>query len=121
MGRTRTRAGRSRPRLDRRFPRWISWSIADDSFGVRGDAAALLHRPGSARYYGVEEKAVYDTIGALVGGVKIGFSQRGSERSRSISQSRCSFGDDLSESILATPLPAGGTARQGANVDLAMW
>ena len=28
-------------------------------------------------FYGVEEQAVYDTIAALIGGVKVGYSQRG--------------------------------------------
>ena len=34
-------------------------------------------------FHGVEQQAVYDTIGALVGGVKVGYSQRGGGLSRS--------------------------------------
>ena len=49
----------------------------DDSFGVRSERLRYSIDQEALEYYGVEEKAVYDTIGALVGGVKIGFSQRG--------------------------------------------
>ena len=68
---------------------------------------------------GVEEKAVYDTIGALVGGVKIGFSQRGGgAKPIDITVALPRSAMSPVERILSTPLPAGGTARQGANVEL---
>ena len=49
----------------------------DDSYGVRGERMRFAIDQEALEYHGVEERAVYDTIGALVGGVKIGFSQRG--------------------------------------------
>jgi multidrug efflux pump subunit AcrB len=91
----------------------------DDSFGVRGERLRYAIDQEALEYHGVEERAVYDTIGALVGGVKIGFSQRGGgakpiDITVALPRSAMAPG----ERILSTPLPAGGTARQGANVEL---
>ena len=92
---------------------------ADDSFGVRGDRLRYAIDQEALEYHGVEEQAVYDTIGALVGGVKIGFSQRGGGAKPidiTVALPRAAMAPG--ENILSTPLPAGGTARQGANVEL---
>jgi multidrug efflux pump subunit AcrB len=92
---------------------------ADDSFGLRGDRLRYSIDQEALEFHGVEEQAVYDTIGALVGGVKIGFSQRGGGAKPidiSIQLPRSAMAP--SERILSTPLPAGGTARQGSNVEL---
>ncbi len=91
----------------------------DDSFGVRGERLRFSIDQQALEYHGVEEQAVYDTIAALVGGVKIGFSQRGGgakpiDITVALPRSAMAPG----ERILSTPLPAGGTARQGANVEL---
>ena len=92
---------------------------ADDSFGVRNERLRFSIDQEALEFHGVEEQAVYDTIGALIGGVKIGFSQRGGgakpiDISVALPRSAMTPG----ERILSTPLPAGGTARQGANVEL---
>ncbi len=70
-------------------------------------------------FHGVEEQAVYDTIAAIVGGVKIGYSQRGAgakpvDISVAMPRSALSPG----ERVLSTPVAAGGTKREGANVEL---
>ena len=70
-------------------------------------------------FHGVEEQAVYDTIGAIIGGAKVGYSQRGGGLKPidiTVAPPRSAL--SLNERILSTPLPAGGTVRQGANVEL---
>jgi multidrug efflux pump subunit AcrB len=91
----------------------------DDSFGVRSERLRYSIDQEALEFHGVEEQAAYDTIAALVGGVKIGFSQRGGGAKPidilvALPRSAMTSG----ERILSTPLPAGGTARQGANVEL---
>ncbi|HEY8213599.1 MAG TPA: efflux RND transporter permease subunit [Methylocystis sp.] len=92
---------------------------ADDSYGQRAERLRFEIDQEALEYHGVEERAVYDTIGALVGGVKIGFSQKGGgakpvDITVALPRSAMTPG----EGILSTPLPAGGTVRQGANVEL---
>ena len=70
-------------------------------------------------YHGVEEQAVYDTIGALIGGTEVGYSQRGGGlKPIAINVALPRSDLTLDERLLSTPLPAGGTPRQGANVEL---
>jgi multidrug efflux pump subunit AcrB len=70
-------------------------------------------------FYGVEQQAVYDTIAALVGGVKVGYSQRGyGTKPIEIDVKLPKNAQWMGERILSTPLPAGGTATRGANVEL---
>ncbi|MDB5593655.1 MAG: multidrug transporter AcrB, partial [Hyphomicrobiales bacterium] len=91
----------------------------DDSLGTRGERIRFAIDQDALEFHGVQEQAVYDTIAALVGGVKIGYSQRGNglkpvDISVALPRSALTSG----EKILSTPLPAGGTARQGQNVEL---
>jgi multidrug efflux pump subunit AcrB len=71
-------------------------------------------------FYGVDEQAVYDTIGAIIGGVKVGFSQRGGHGTKPIEivVKLPRSAEWLGERLLSTPLPAGGTQQRGANVEL---
>ena len=58
-------------------------------------------------------------IGALIGGTPIGYSQRGDGlKPIDISVALPRSDRTLDERFLSTPLPAGGTVRQGANVEL---
>ncbi|ARN80512.1 efflux RND transporter permease subunit [Methylocystis bryophila] len=91
----------------------------DDSFGVRQERLRYSIDQESLEFHGVEQQAVYDTIAALVGGVKIGYSQRGGGAKPvdiTVALPRSAMAEN--ERILSTPLPAGGTVRQGANVEL---
>src|SRR5574337_225673 len=91
----------------------------DDSFGRPADRLRFSIDQEAAEFHGVEQQAIYDTIGALIGGVKIGYSQRGEGlKPIDISVALPKSARVLSERILSTPLPAGGTVRQGANVEL---
>ncbi|MBI1260783.1 MAG: AcrB/AcrD/AcrF family protein [Rhizobiales bacterium] len=93
------------------------------------DVDTTFHKPGprlrflidqeSLEYHGVEEQAVYDTIASIVGGVDIGFSQKGNGAKPYEIVLKLPRRDmSMSEKILSTPLPAGGTAREGRNVEL---
>jgi multidrug efflux pump subunit AcrB len=91
----------------------------DDSIGVRQNRLRYAIDQDAIEYYGVEQGAVYDTLQALIGGVKIGYSQRSAgfkpiDISVALPQSALRHG----EHILSTPVPAGGTLRQGVNVEL---
>jgi multidrug efflux pump subunit AcrB len=91
----------------------------DDSFGVTAERQRFSIDQEALEFHGVQEQAVYDTIAALVGGTKVGYSQRGSGlKPIAIKVALPMSGLTLGERVLSTPLPAGGTARQGANVEL---
>ena len=91
----------------------------DDSFGIRGERLRYAIDQDALEYHGVEQQAVYDTLGALIGGTKLGYSQRGGgTRPIDIVMALPKSSMTSGERILSTPLPAGGTARQGANVEL---
>jgi multidrug efflux pump subunit AcrB len=91
----------------------------DDSFGTPSERLRFSIDQDALEYHGVEEQAVYDTIGAIIGGTKVGYSQRGGGlKPVDISVALPRSALSLNERILSTPLPAGGTVRQGANVEL---
>ena len=91
----------------------------DDSFGKPSDRLRFSIDQEALEFHGVEEQAVYDTIGAhdrrREG--RLFAARRGPEADRyqrRVAEARAT----LDERILSTPLPAGGTVRQGANVEL---
>ncbi len=91
----------------------------DDGFGVRQERLRFSINQQALEFHGVSEQAVYDAIGAIVGGTNVGFSQRGQGlKPIAITVALPRSDLTLDERILSTPLPAGGTARQGANVEL---
>ena len=93
------------------------------------DIDDTLHKPAerlrfsinqeNLEFHGVDEQAVYDTIAAIIGGVKVGYSQRDKgAKPIEIVVKLPRSAEWLGERILSTPLPAGGTNRAGANVEL---
>jgi multidrug efflux pump subunit AcrB len=91
----------------------------DDTLDPPADRLRFAIDRENLEFHGVEEQAVYDTIAALVGGVQVGYSQRGHgtkpiDITIALPQSELRSG----EHILSTPLPAGGTVREGRNVEL---
>ena len=91
----------------------------DDSFGAPQQRMRFAIDQRALEFHGVSEQAVYDTIGAIVGGTQVGYSQRGEgQKPIAINVALPRDALTLDERILSTPLPAGGTARQGANVEL---
>jgi multidrug efflux pump subunit AcrB len=86
----------------------------DDSFGVPSERQRFSIDQEALEFHGVQEQAVYDTIAALVGGTEVGYSQRGSGlKPIAIKVALPRSGLTLDKRLLSTPLPAGGTARQG--------
>ena len=91
----------------------------DDTFYKPAERLRFRINEANLEFYGVEQQAVYDTMSALVGGVKIGYSQKGSgTKPVAIDVQLPRSALSLGERILSTPLPAGGTATRGANVEL---
>jgi multidrug efflux pump subunit AcrB len=91
----------------------------DDTFHAPSERLRFSINQENLEFYGVEEQAVYDTIAAIIGGVKIGYSQRGhGTKPIEIDLKLPKRAEWLGERILSTPLPAGGTVRRGANVEL---
>ncbi|MFI5011141.1 MAG: efflux RND transporter permease subunit [Hyphomicrobiales bacterium] len=91
----------------------------DDSFGAPSERVRFSIDQEALEFHGVEEQAVYDTIGAIIGGTKVGYSQRGGGlKPIDITVALPRSALSLNERVLSTPLPAGGTVRQGANVEL---
>jgi len=91
----------------------------DDTFSKRAERIRFSINQENLENYGVDEQAVYDTLAAVTGGVTIGYSQRG-EGARPVEIVLKLSKNDLwlGERILSTPVPAGGTKRQGRNVEL---
>ena len=91
----------------------------DDTFHKPGDRLRFSINQENLEFYGVDEQAAYDTIAAIIGGVKVGYSQRGyGAKPIEIDVKLPRRAEWMGERILSTPLSAGGTARQGANVEL---
>ncbi|HXP74222.1 MAG TPA: efflux RND transporter permease subunit [Stellaceae bacterium] len=91
----------------------------DDTFHEPNERLRFSINEENLEFYGVDEQAVYDTIAAIIGGVKVGYSQRGhGTKPIEIDVKLPKRAEWMGERILSTPLPAGGTVRQGANVEL---
>jgi multidrug efflux pump subunit AcrB len=91
----------------------------DDTIHKPTDRLRFAVDQENLEFDGVEEQAVYDTIAGIVGGVKIGYSQRGQgAKPIEIVVQMPRAAEWLGERVLSTPLPAGGTARQGSNVEI---
>ncbi len=92
----------------------------DDSFGAPSERLRFVIDQENLEYYGVQEQALFDTLQALLGGVSVGYSQRGGgvdpiEISIQLPKSGLTPG----ERLLSTPVPAPGEAADtGAVVEL---
>jgi len=79
----------------------------DDSLGRLPERVRLVIDQESLEFHGVEQAHVFDTIQALMGGVRVGYSHRGSEvYPMEITIRLPRSGLALGERILATPVPA---------------
>ena len=74
---TRRRGARPRRACARRSNSVDFVVDVDDSYGVPTERLRFAIDQEALEYHGVEEQAVYDTLGALIGGTKVGYSQRG--------------------------------------------
>ncbi|MFO1079597.1 MAG: efflux RND transporter permease subunit [Reyranellaceae bacterium] len=91
----------------------------DDTLHAPAERLRFSINQENLEFHGVDEQAVYDTIAAILGGVKVGYSQRGQgAKPIEIVVKLPRAAEWLGERILSTPLPAGGTQRAGANVEL---
>ncbi len=92
----------------------------DDSFGAPSERLRFVIDQESLEYYGVQEQALFDTLQALVGGVRVGYSQRGGGADPiEISIQLPKSGLTPGERLLSTPVPAPGEAADtGAVVEL---
>ena len=91
----------------------------DDTLHQPSDRLRFSINQENLEFFGVDEQAVYDTIATIIGGVKVGYSQRGfGTKPIEIDVKLPKRAEWMGERILSTPLAAGGTARQGKNVEL---
>ena len=91
----------------------------DDTFHEPSERLRFSIDQENLEFHGVEEQAVYDTIAGIIGGVKVGYSQRGhGTKPIEIVVKLPKRAQWMGERVLSTPVPAGGTVRQGANVEL---
>ncbi|EKV27586.1 Cobalt-zinc-cadmium resistance protein CzcA [Caenispirillum salinarum AK4] len=78
----------------------------DDSAGAVTDRLRIAINQEALEYHGVQEEAVYDTIGALLGGVSVGYSHRGQGRDPIEIALRLPKSDlTPDERLLTTPIP----------------
>ncbi|OFX13052.1 MAG: multidrug transporter AcrB [Alphaproteobacteria bacterium RIFOXYD12_FULL_60_8] len=83
----------------------------DDSFGAPAPRLRLSIDQEALEFHGVQEQAVYDTLQALLGGVTVGYSQRGHGTNPTEIVVALPKADlALTQRLLSTPLPAPGPA-----------
>ncbi len=92
----------------------------DDSFGVPSDRLRLEIDQQRLEYHGVEQEAVYDTLAALLGGVRVGYSHRGEGTDPMEIMVRLPKEDlHMSQRLLSTPIPsASGNVELGEIVQV---
>ena len=92
----------------------------DDSMGQPPERLRIEIDQQNLEFHGVQEQALYDTLEALIGGVSVGYSQRGSGINPIEIAIRLPKNDlSMGERLLSTPVPAPGEAADsGAIVEL---
>ncbi len=89
----------------------------DDSYGTPTRRLRLVIDQEALEFHGVQEQAVYDTLEALLGGVKVGYSQRGHGTNPIEISVRLPKADlHPSERLLSTPVPAPGPAGDAGRI-----
>jgi multidrug efflux pump subunit AcrB len=79
----------------------------DDSYGVPAERVRLAVDQDNLEYYRVEQSDLYDTLGVLYGGVRVGYSHRGGGRQPiPIRVGLAKNAKVLDGRALATPVPA---------------
>ena len=117
--RTPTRGANSPAKCARRSRRSISWSTSTTVSACAASACAMRSTRMRSSSTACRSRRSTTRSRALLGGVKIGYSQRGGgEKPVDITIALPRSSLTPGERLLTTPLPAGGTARQGANVEL---
>jgi len=92
----------------------------DDTVGNPADRLRFEIDQENLEFHGVQEQSVYDTLAALIGGVRVGYSYRGDGKNPAeiaIQMPKSALAPG--ERLLATPIAAPGPAAdRGANVEL---
>jgi multidrug efflux pump subunit AcrB len=102
-GETRREAAR---RVRRAFEEVPFVVDVDDSFGQPSERLRIAIDQEALEFHGVEEEAVYDTLGVLLGGVSVGYSHRGHGINPIEIAVRLPKADlTMTERLLATPVP----------------
>ncbi len=91
----------------------------DDSFGVQGVRQRIVIAQDQLEFYKVDERDVYDTVQAYLGGVPVGYSHRGGGRHPvEIAVQLPKSGLALTERALSTPVPANALPGERSIVQL---
>ncbi|MBB4302147.1 multidrug efflux pump subunit AcrB [Rhodobium orientis] len=91
----------------------------DDSYGRKTTRQRIRIDQDNLEYHSVEEQAVYDAISALMGGVTVGYSHRGSGRHPAEIAVRLPKKDlQVTERLLSTPVPANALPGNRSIVEL---
>jgi multidrug efflux pump subunit AcrB len=90
-----------------------------DSFGVQGIRQRIVLQPDQLEFYKVDERDVYDTVQAYLGGVPVGYSHRGGGRHPVEIAVQLPKSDlTLTQRTLATPVPANAMPGERSIVEL---
>ena len=90
-----------------------------DSFGVQGIRQRIVLQQDQLEFYKVDERDVYDTVQAYLGGVPVGYSHRGGGRHPVEIAVQLPKSDlTLNQRTLATPVPANAMPGERSIVEL---
>ena len=90
-----------------------------DSFGVQGIRQRIVLQQDQLEFYKVDERDVYDTVQAYLGGVPVGYSHRGGGRHPVEIAVQLPKSDlTLTQRTLATPVPANAMPGERSIVEL---
>jgi len=114
--RTRRAVAQETERLFRQVPYIVD---VDDSWGDPRPRLRISIDQDKLEYFGVEQSDVYDTLKALIGGVPVGYSHRGTDRDPiEIVVREPKSGLSWSQRLASTPVPANSQPGNKAVVEL---